>query len=103
VRPHARTFGFLRDAPRLHAAGLALGASPANTLIYDDAGVPRSPLRFPDEPAHHKLLDLLGDLALLGAPLQAPGARRQGGSPAAPCPGAGDSSASGWAGACQMR
>lgn len=71
VRPHARTFGFLRDAPRLHAAGLALGASPENTVIYDDAGLPLSALRFVDEPAHHKLLDLLGDLALLGAPLQA--------------------------------
>ncbi len=69
VRPHARTFGFLRDAPRLHAAGLALGASPENTLIYDDEGVPLSAVRFADEPAHHKLLDLLGDLALVGAPL----------------------------------
>lgn len=71
VRPDARTFGFLADAERLHAAGLALGASTENVVIFDDAGTPSSALRHPQEPAHHKLLDLLGDLALLGAPLQA--------------------------------
>ena len=69
----ARTFGFLRDAERLRAQGLARGASLANTVVFDDAGRCLNPggLRGPDEPARHKLLDLLGDLALLGEWLQA--------------------------------
>jgi UDP-3-O-[3-hydroxymyristoyl] N-acetylglucosamine deacetylase len=69
----ARTFGFLRDRARLEKVGLAKGAALANTLVFDDAGEPVNPggLRFDDEPARHKWLDLLGDLALLGRPLQA--------------------------------
>lgn len=69
----ARTFGFLRDAEVLRAAGLSGGASLDNTLVLDDAGRPLNPggLRHPDEPVRHKWLDLLGDLALLGAPLRA--------------------------------
>lgn len=69
----ARTFGFLRDRTRLEKAGLAKGAALANTLVFDDSGQPINPggLRFDDEPARHKWLDLLGDLALLGRPLQA--------------------------------
>ena len=44
----------------------------ANTLVFDDAGmVNEGPLRFPDECVRHKVIDLIGDLALLDAPLQA--------------------------------
>ena len=64
----ARTFGFLKDVESLHAQGLALGASLDNTLALDEAGVVNPPLRFPDEFVRHKLLDLAGDLALLGRP-----------------------------------
>jgi len=66
----ARTFGFLRDVERLNAAGLALGGSLDNALVLDDFSVLNpGGLRFPDEFVRHKTLDLLGDLALLGAPL----------------------------------
>ena len=64
----ARTFGFLADAEALRAAGLARGARHDNALVFDADG-PMTPLRWPDEPVRHKALDLLGDLALLGAPL----------------------------------
>jgi len=67
----ARTFGFLADVEELHRRGLALGASRENTVVLDDAGVVGGPLRFPDEFVRHKLLDLTGDLALLGRPLAA--------------------------------
>jgi len=65
----ARTFGFLKDVEGLRARGLALGASVENTIVLDEAGVTNGPLRFPDEFVRHKLLDLTGDLALLGRPL----------------------------------
>lgn len=61
----ARTWGYERDGDALHRQGLALGASADNTLVIGDGGV-LGPLRFPNEPARHKILDLLGDLALLG-------------------------------------
>jgi len=64
----ARTFGFLKDVEALHAQGLALGASLENTVALDEKGVVNPPLRFPDEFVRHKLLDLTGDLALLGRP-----------------------------------
>jgi UDP-3-O-[3-hydroxymyristoyl] N-acetylglucosamine deacetylase len=66
----ARTFGFLKDVEALHAQGLALGASLANTVVLDAAGIVNPPLRFPDEFVRHKHLDLIGDLALLGRPLR---------------------------------
>ena len=66
----ARTFGFLKDAERLRAMGLARGSSVENTVVLDDKGLVNPPLRFPDEFVRHKVLDLIGDLALLGAPLQ---------------------------------
>jgi UDP-3-O-[3-hydroxymyristoyl] N-acetylglucosamine deacetylase len=66
----ARTFGFLKDAERLRAMGLARGSSLENTVVLDDRGLVNPPLRFPDEFVRHKILDLIGDLALLGAPLQ---------------------------------
>lgn len=67
----ARTFGFLRDVQKLQAHGLALGGSLANAIVLDDEAVlNREGLRFTDEFVRHKALDLVGDLALLGLPLQ---------------------------------
>ncbi len=66
----ARTFGLLEWADELRARGLALGASEENTVVVTRDGT-LSPLRYPDEFVRHKILDLLGDLALLGRPLQA--------------------------------
>jgi UDP-3-O-[3-hydroxymyristoyl] N-acetylglucosamine deacetylase len=65
----ARTFGFLHDVETLRARGLAFGASYENTVVLDADRVVSGPLRFPDEFVRHKLLDLTGDLALLGRPL----------------------------------
>jgi UDP-3-O-[3-hydroxymyristoyl] N-acetylglucosamine deacetylase len=65
----ARTFGFLKDVEMLRSQGLALGASFDNTVVLDNEKVLNGPLRFPDEFVRHKLLDLAGDLALLGRPL----------------------------------
>jgi UDP-3-O-[3-hydroxymyristoyl] N-acetylglucosamine deacetylase len=67
----ARTFGFLRDVQRLQAAGLARGGSLQNAVVLDGARVlNRGGLRFADEFVRHKLLDLVGDMALLGLPIQ---------------------------------
>jgi UDP-3-O-[3-hydroxymyristoyl] N-acetylglucosamine deacetylase len=64
----ARTFGFLREVDSLRRGGLALGGSLDNTIVLDDAAVMNPDgLRWPDEFVRHKILDLLGDLALLGA------------------------------------
>ncbi len=67
----ARTFGFKSDADALRARGLARGASLDNTVVLDDSGVMNDGLRFPDEFLRHKVGDLVGDLALLGARLEA--------------------------------
>ncbi len=67
----ARTFGFRADAESLHGRGLALGASLENTLVLDDEGVMNDELRFPDEFLRHKVGDVIGDLALLGARVHA--------------------------------
>lgn len=62
----ARTFGFLHDVEALWKAGLARGGSLDNTVLLDAARVVNgSGLRWPDEFVRHKVLDLLGDLALL--------------------------------------
>ena len=67
----ARTFGFLRDAEMLRSQGLALGGSLDNAVVIDDCGiVNKDGLRFPDEFVRHKILDFIGDMAMLGAPLQ---------------------------------
>lgn len=67
----ARTFGFLKDAEALRRIGLARGAGPQNTVVLTDDGVmDGAPLRFRDEFARHKLLDLIGDLALIGRRLR---------------------------------
>ena len=65
----ARTFGFMRDVEKLRAAGLARGGSVENCIVLDDHGVVNGPLRFKDEFVRHKILDLLGDLALIGRPI----------------------------------
>ncbi len=64
----ARTFGFMRDVEKLRAAGLARGGSVENAVVLDDRGVVNGPLRFKDEFVRHKILDLVGDLALIGRP-----------------------------------
>jgi len=67
----ARTFGFFREVDALRRAGLARGASLDNTIVLDDDGVMNpGGLRWPNEFVRHKVLDLLGDLALLGHPLR---------------------------------
>ncbi|HEY3248545.1 MAG TPA: UDP-3-O-acyl-N-acetylglucosamine deacetylase [bacterium] len=66
----ARTWGFASEAAALRAEGLARGASEDNTLGLGPEGFLWPP-RFDDEPARHKVLDLLGDIALLGRPLRA--------------------------------
>jgi len=67
----ARTFGLAVWAEELRARGLALGASARNTLVVGDVGLEEGvTLRYPDEFVRHKLLDLVGDLALVGARLR---------------------------------
>jgi UDP-3-O-[3-hydroxymyristoyl] N-acetylglucosamine deacetylase len=65
----ARTFGFVRDVERMRAAGLARGGSVENCIVLDDDGVVNGELRYKDEFVRHKILDLLGDLALVGRPI----------------------------------
>jgi len=66
----ARTFGFLHEVEMLRANGLALGGSLDNAVVVGEDGVLNAGgLRFDDEFARHKVLDLVGDLALLGFPL----------------------------------
>jgi UDP-3-O-[3-hydroxymyristoyl] N-acetylglucosamine deacetylase/3-hydroxyacyl-[acyl-carrier-protein] dehydratase len=67
----ARTFGFVRDAEQLRAKGLALGASAENTILLTETGLREGTLRWPDEFVRHKLVDLLGDLALAGGRIAA--------------------------------
>jgi UDP-3-O-[3-hydroxymyristoyl] N-acetylglucosamine deacetylase / 3-hydroxyacyl-[acyl-carrier-protein] dehydratase len=67
----ARTFGFIEDAERLRAAGLARGADTNNTVVLTGDGLYEGvELRFQDEFVRHKILDLAGDLALLGRRIQ---------------------------------
>lgn len=62
----ARTFTLAGDVEKLRAHGLIKGGSLENALVCDDNGWLNPPLRFADEPCRHKLLDLIGDLSLLG-------------------------------------
>jgi UDP-3-O-acyl N-acetylglucosamine deacetylase len=66
----ARTWGLLAEVESLRARGLARGASLDTTLVIGPTGFMNEP-RFPDEMARHKILDAIGDLALLGRPLRA--------------------------------
>ena len=64
----ARTFALTPMIPDLKKAGYAKGGSLENALVIDEAGVLNpNGLRYPDEPARHKIVDVIGDLALLGA------------------------------------
>jgi len=66
----ARTFGFQEDEPMLRNMGLIRGATPECAIILTRQGVQNGPLRFPDEFVRHKVLDLIGDLALAGRRIQ---------------------------------
>jgi UDP-3-O-[3-hydroxymyristoyl] N-acetylglucosamine deacetylase len=65
----ARTFGFAADVEYLKRCGLIRGGSLDNAVVLDDTGIVNSHLRFPDEFVRHKLLDLLGDISLVGYPI----------------------------------
>ena len=66
----ARTFGFKEDEPKLRDMGLIRGASEECVIILTAQGVQNGPLRFADEFVRHKVLDLIGDLALAGRRIQ---------------------------------
>ena len=66
--PRARTFGFLKEVEWLRQNGLALGGSLENAIVIGDTGVLNA-LRFEDEFVRHKILDVVGDLALVGHPI----------------------------------
>ncbi len=63
----ARTFGLAHQIEQLRQAGLIKGGSLDNALVCDQDKWLNPPLRFPNEPVRHKLLDLIGDLSLLGS------------------------------------
>jgi UDP-3-O-[3-hydroxymyristoyl] N-acetylglucosamine deacetylase len=65
----ARTFGFLKDLEMLRQQGLTLGGSLDNAVVLGETGVLNNTLRFEDEFVRHKILDAIGDLALVGAPI----------------------------------
>ena len=62
----ARTIGFMREVEQMRKLGLGLGGNLENALVYDDEKCLSIP-RFPDELVRHKILDVLGDLSLIGA------------------------------------
>ncbi|HET9368765.1 MAG TPA: UDP-3-O-acyl-N-acetylglucosamine deacetylase [Vicinamibacterales bacterium] len=64
----ARTFGFLKEVEMLRQRGLALGGSLENAIVLGETGV-LNPLRFDDEFVRHKILDVIGDMALVGHPI----------------------------------
>src|SRR6478735_4952319 len=66
----ARTFGCMNDTAKLWSAGFALGASFENSVVFDETHLLNvEGLRYADECARHKVLDVVGDLALAGLPL----------------------------------
>jgi UDP-3-O-[3-hydroxymyristoyl] N-acetylglucosamine deacetylase len=66
----ARTFGFMKDVEYLRSRGLAQGGSVDNAVIYMPDGTTMNDFRFERESVLHKILDLVGDLALVGRPIQ---------------------------------
>jgi UDP-3-O-[3-hydroxymyristoyl] N-acetylglucosamine deacetylase len=66
----ARTFGFLREIETLERMGLASGGRLDNCILIGENGVVNTPLRFADEFARHKILDIFGDFYLLGRPVR---------------------------------
>jgi len=75
----ARTFTFLKEVEMLRQNGLALGGSLDNAIVIGDTGVLNSSLRFDDEFVRHKILDLVGDLSLVGHPIVAHAVVHRGG------------------------
>ena len=67
----ARTFGFVHEVEPLRTRGLIKGASTQNAVVLDDRGVVENVLRSPDEFVRHKMMDCVGDLALIGARMKA--------------------------------
>lgn len=68
----SRTFGFMREVEDLKRKGLVQGGSLENAVVIDDSGIiNKEGFRFPNEPVRHKILDLIGDLYLIGRPLKA--------------------------------
>jgi len=68
---HARTFCFFEEIEYLIKNGLIKGGSLENAVVIrDDAVLTTEPLRYPDEFARHKILDIIGDLALVGRPIR---------------------------------
>lgn len=67
----ARTFGFVHEVAALRERGLLMGATEAMAVVLSDSGIETGELRWPDEFVRHKIGDLVGDLALLGARLEA--------------------------------
>jgi UDP-3-O-[3-hydroxymyristoyl] N-acetylglucosamine deacetylase len=65
----ARTFTFLKDVEMLRQNGLALGGSLENAIVLGETGVLNNALRYEDEFVRHKILDAVGDLALVGYPV----------------------------------
>ncbi len=65
----ARTFGSREEEKAMRNMGLIRGASRDNCIVLTRDGIENGPLRFPDEFVRHKVLDLVGDLALLGKPI----------------------------------
>jgi UDP-3-O-[3-hydroxymyristoyl] N-acetylglucosamine deacetylase len=65
----ARTFTFLKEVEMLRQQGLALGGSLENAVVVGDTGILNNALRFDDEFVRHKILDVIGDMALLGHPV----------------------------------
>lgn len=68
---NARTFGLLRDEEPLRGMNLIRGVTYDNTTVFDDQGIALNSLGTADDPARHKILDLIGDLYCLGRPLDA--------------------------------
>ena len=64
----ARTFGFLKEVEMLRQRGLALGGSLDNAVVLGETG-PLNTLRFEDEFVRHKILDVVGDISLVGYPI----------------------------------
>lgn len=65
----ARTFAFIKDVGAMQTMGLAQGGRFDNFVLIGEEGVINANLRYPDEPVRHKILDVIGDLFLLGRPL----------------------------------
>jgi UDP-3-O-acyl N-acetylglucosamine deacetylase len=66
----ARTFGFMRDLRMMNELGLGSGGRLDNCILVGEDGVINTELRFPDEFVRHKILDIIGDLYLLGYPVR---------------------------------